>query len=134
MTPRCAAHGTRRSHEMAFVTLDPAGRPISIRRSRSSGAGDDVVLHYAIADVGWFVRPGDALDTEAWHRGVTVYLPDRRRRCTRPSLSEGAASLLPDVDRPAVVFWSASPRTAVAPRRRGARRRAESGPSWRTRR
>ena len=62
------------------------------------------MLHYAIADVGWFVRPGDALDVEAFERGVTVYLPDARSTLYPPVLSEGAASLLPDVDRPAVVF------------------------------
>ena len=63
-----------------------------------------MILHYAIADVGWFVRPGDALDVEAFERAVTVYLPDRRSPLYPPTLSEGAASLLPDVDRPAVVF------------------------------
>ena len=62
------------------------------------------MLHYAIADVGWFVRPGDPLDVEAFERGVTVYLPDERSTLYPTILSEGAASLLPDVDRPAVVF------------------------------
>jgi exoribonuclease R len=88
----------------AFVTLDPASsvdldQAFSIERS-----GDDIVLHYAIADVGWFVRPGDPLDVEAFERGVTVYLPDERATLYPTMLSEGAASLLPDVDRPAVVF------------------------------
>jgi exoribonuclease R len=87
-----------------FMTLDPAtsvdlDQAFSIERS-----GDDVVLHYAIADVGWFVRPGDLLDVEAFERGVTVYLPDERATLYPTVLSEGAASLLPDVDRPAVVF------------------------------
>jgi exoribonuclease R len=86
------------------MTLDPAtsvdlDQAFSIERS-----GDDVVLHYAIADVGWFVRPGDLLDVEAFERGVTVYLPDERATLYPTVLSEGAASLLPDVDRPAVVF------------------------------
>ena len=67
-------------------------------------AGDDIILHYAIADVGWFVRPGDPLDVEAFNRAVTVYLPDRRSTLYPTALSEGAASLLPDLDRPAVVF------------------------------
>ena len=62
------------------------------------------MLHYAIADVGFFVRPGDALDQEAWRRGVTVYMPDERARLYPAALSEGAASLLPDGPRPAVVF------------------------------
>src|SRR4029078_695064 len=67
-------------------------------------AGGDVVLHYAIADVGFFVGPGDALDAEAWRRGVTVYMPDERARLYPAALSEGAASLLPHGPRPAGVF------------------------------
>lgn len=87
-----------------FVTLDPATSVDLDQAFAIELAGDDVVLHYAIADVGWFVRPGDPLDTEAFGRGVTVYLPDRRSTLYPTLLSEGAASLLPDVDRPAVVF------------------------------
>lgn len=87
-----------------FVTLDPASS-VDLDQAFAIGrSGDDVVLHYAIADVGWFVRPGDALDREAFDRGVTVYLPDERTPLYPPVLSEGAASLLPGGDRPAVVF------------------------------
>ncbi len=87
-----------------FVTLDPATSIDLDQAFAIEVAGDDIVLHYAIADVGWFVRPGDALDVEAFQRGVTIYLPDRRSTLYPTALSEGAASLLPDVDRPAVVF------------------------------
>ena len=87
---------SRRSTRPAATDLDQA---FAIETD-----GNDIVLRYAIADVGWFVQPGDPLDTEAWNRGVTVYLPDRRTPLYPPSLSEGAASLLPDVDRPAVIF------------------------------
>lgn len=100
--PLGAAHVDRT--DRPFVTIDPASsvdldQAFSIERS-----GADIVLHYAIADVGWFVRPGDPLDVEAFERGVTVYLPDRRAPLYPTQLSEGAASLLPGVDRPAVVF------------------------------
>ena len=92
--------------DWAFATLDPASstdldQAFAIEPAAGSG---DIVLHYAIADVGWFVRPGDPLDLEAFRRGVTIYLPDRRATLYPQILSEGAASLLPDVDRPAVVF------------------------------
>lgn len=87
-----------------FVTLDPASSVDLDQAFRVEVAGDDIVLHYAIADVGWFVRPDDPLDVEAFERAVTVYLPDERATLYPPVLSEGAASLLPDVDRPAVVF------------------------------
>jgi exoribonuclease R len=87
-----------------FLTLDPASSVDLDQAFDIEVAGDDIVLHYAIADVGWFVRPGDPLDVEAFERGVTVYLPDQRSTLYPTVLSEGAASLLPDVDRPAVVF------------------------------
>lgn len=87
-----------------FLTLDPASSIDLDQAFDIEVAGDDILLHYAIADVGWFVQVGDALDREAFERAVTVYLPDRRTTLYPPILSEGAASLLPDVDRPAVVF------------------------------
>jgi exoribonuclease R len=87
-----------------FATIDPAGSTDLDQAFALSVDGDDIVLQYAIADVGWFVQPGDALDAEAWNRGVTVYLPDRRSPLYPAALSEGAASLLPDVERPAVIF------------------------------
>lgn len=87
-----------------FVTLDPASATDLDQAFAMEKAGTDIVLHYAIADVGFFVQPGDALDTEAWSRGLTVYLPDERARLYPAALSEGAASLLPDGPRPAVVF------------------------------
>ncbi|HZB40959.1 MAG TPA: RNB domain-containing ribonuclease, partial [Ilumatobacter sp.] len=87
-----------------FVTLDPADSMDLDQAFALERADDEIVLHYAIADVGWFVRPGDALDVEAFNRAVTVYLPDRRSTLYPTALSEAAASLLPNVDRPAVVF------------------------------
>ncbi|HVQ52048.1 MAG TPA: RNB domain-containing ribonuclease [Mycobacterium sp.] len=87
-----------------FVTLDPATSTDLDQAFHIEMAGDDVLLHYAIADVAWFVDEGDALDQEAWHRGATQYLPDGKAGLYPPALAEGAASLLPDGPRPAVVF------------------------------
>jgi exoribonuclease R len=87
-----------------FVTLDPAGSTDLDQAFHVELAGDDVILHYAIADVAWFVADGDPIDTEAWVRGTTQYLPDGRAGLYPPALAEGAASLLPDGPRPAVVF------------------------------
>ncbi len=100
--PLSGAHVDRTDRR--FLTLDPASSVDLDQAFDIEIAGDDIVLHYAIADVGWFVRPGDPLDVEAFERGVTVYLPDQRSTLYPTVLSEGAASLLPDVDRPAVVF------------------------------
>ena len=88
---------------LPFVTLDPATSTDLDQAFCLERAADDLILRYAIADVGWFVRPGDALDREAWARGTSFYLPDGKVNLYPPELSEGAASLLPDGPRPAVV-------------------------------
>lgn len=87
-----------------FVTLDPADSTDLDQAFAIESAGGDWLLHYAIADVGWFVSHGDPIDAEAWTRGVTTYLPDGKAGLYPPILAEGAASLLPNGPRPAVVF------------------------------
>ena len=87
-----------------FVTLDPAPSTDLDQAFAIERSGGDVVLHYAIADVAHFVTRDDPVDGEAWRRGTTVYLPDGKASLYPRPLSEGAASLLPAVDRPAVVF------------------------------
>lgn len=94
--------------DVPFLTLDPASstdldQAFAVEWTGTSD-DDDVMLRYAIADVGWFVRPGDAIDREAWKRGVTIYMPHTRAGLHPPRLAEDAASLLPGGDRPAVVF------------------------------
>jgi len=90
--------------DRSFATLDPQGstdldQAFEIRRD-----GQDILLNYAIADVAFFVADKDPVDAEAWLRGTTIYLPDGKASLYPRALSEGAASLLPNVDRPAVVF------------------------------
>ena len=89
---------------MPFVTLDPASSTDLDQAFAIESAGADLLLHYAIADVAWFVADGDLLDREAWRRGTTTYLPDGKAPLYPPVLSQGAASLLPDGPRPAVIF------------------------------
>ena len=89
--------------DRAFVTLDPARSTDLDQAFCIEAAGKDFLLHYALADIGWFVQPGGTLETEAWTRGVTLYLPDSRARLYPALLSEQAASLLPDGPRPAIV-------------------------------
>src|SRR5690348_17645040 len=91
--------------DVPFVTIDPAtSRDLdqAMHLSRRDTGGYRV--RYAIADVASFVRPGGALEAETWVRGQTVYLPDGRIPLHPEVLGEGAASLLPDGDRPAVVW------------------------------
>jgi exoribonuclease R len=90
--------------ETVFVTLDPASSTDLDQAFAIEQSGSDLILHYAIADVGWFVADGGPIDTEAWARGETIYMPDGKIRLYPAVLSEGAASLLPDADKPAIVY------------------------------
>lgn len=90
--------------ETAFVTLDPGSSRDLDQAFAIEWGGQDLILHYAIADVAWFLSPGDPLDGEAWERGETIYMPDGKSSLYPVRLSEGAASLLPGVERPSVVF------------------------------
>ncbi len=61
----------------------------------------------AIADVAWYVRPGDALDRAAHERGNSAYFPDRVVPMLPEALSNELCSLRPGVDRAclAVHLW-----------------------------
>ncbi len=61
----------------------------------------------AIADVAWYVRPGDALDRSAESRGNSVYFPDRVVPMLPEALSNELCSLKPAVNRAcvAVHLW-----------------------------
>ncbi|MGE4410811.1 MAG: RNB domain-containing ribonuclease [Sphingobium sp.] len=87
-----------------FVTLDPASSTDLDQALAIERAGADLLLHYAIADVAWFVSDGDPIDAEAWKRGTSQYLPDGKAALYPPILGEQVASLLPDGPRPAVIF------------------------------
>ncbi|RIK14037.1 MAG: ribonuclease II [Acidobacteria bacterium] len=90
--------------DLELVTIDPPGSMDLDQAMHIQRDGDGYRVRYAIADVPAFVRPGGALDAEARLRGMTVYCPDERVPLHPPELSEGAASLLPDVVRPAYVW------------------------------
>ena len=87
-----------------FVTLDPASSTDLDQAFAIEQSGSDLILRYAIADIGWFVADGGPIDNEAWARGETIYMPDGKISLYPPVLCEGAASLLPDGDRPAILF------------------------------
>jgi len=91
--------------DLELITIDPAGsRDLDQAMHIARGPSGEFVVSYAIADVAAFVRPGDPVDREAHRRGTTLYAPDHRTPLHPSVLSEGAASLLPNQVRPALLW------------------------------
>lgn len=90
--------------DLPFVTIDPPESMDLDQALHIERLGAGWRVRYAIADVAAFVRPGGALDAEAHRRGETLYSPDLRTPLYPNPLSEGAASLLPDQVRPALLW------------------------------
>ena len=81
-------------------TIDPADAKdfddaLSVRTLENGDT--EVGVH--IADVSFFVRSGNAIDTEARHRATSVYLVDRTIPMLPHILSNNYCSLNPNVDR-----------------------------------
>ena len=80
-----------------IVTIDPIDArdfddAISLERTERG----HWLLGVHIADVAHFVPPGSALDSEAYARATSVYLPDRVIPMLPELISNGLASLQPD--------------------------------------
>ncbi|MET8143799.1 RNB domain-containing ribonuclease [Sphaerisporangium sp. NPDC005288] len=90
--------------DLPLLTVDPAGSMDLDQALCIEERPRGFRVWYAIADVASFVRPGGAIDDEARRRGETLYMPDERVPLHPPVLSEGAASLLPGVVRPAALW------------------------------
>ncbi len=86
------------------MTLDPPGSRDLDQAVHIARDGDGFLVHYAIADVAAFVRPGSPTDEESQRRGETLYFPDLVVPMLPPALCQDAASLLPDQLRPAVLW------------------------------
>lgn len=91
--------GRRDLRELPLITID----------SETARDFDDAVfcepqgkgwrLVVAIADVSFYVKPGSALDKDAFDRGNSVYFPRRVIPMLPEALSNGLCSLNPDVER-----------------------------------
>ncbi|MEJ1088812.1 RNB domain-containing ribonuclease [Microbacterium sp. Mu-80] len=90
--------------DVPFATLDPIGSKDLDQAFHLERRGSGFQVRYAIADVPSFVTPGGAVDAEARLRGQTLYLADGSIPLHPRVLSEDRASLLPDVERPALVW------------------------------
>ncbi len=90
--------------ELELVSIDPPGSRDLDQAFTALRKRGRYRVYYAIADPASFVAPGGAVDLEARRRGVTLYSPDRRTSLHPEVLSEGAASLLPGEDRPAILW------------------------------
>ena len=87
-------------HDRFILTIDPVtARDFDDAISLEHDAEGRRVLGVHIADVSHFVRPGSALDKEAFRRGTSVYLIDKVIPMLPEQLSNGVCSLMPGEDR-----------------------------------
>ncbi|WP_340561803.1 RNB domain-containing ribonuclease [Streptomyces sp. GSL17-111] len=90
---------------LPFFTVDPPGShelDHALHLTRAPRGGFRV--HHAVSDTAAFVTPGRPLDTEAHRRAVALSFPDLRVPLHPHRIAEDAASLLPDVPRPALLW------------------------------
>ncbi|HEX3299728.1 MAG TPA: RNB domain-containing ribonuclease [Actinomycetota bacterium] len=105
MPDGAASKDRRDARDVPFVTIDPAGsRDLDQAYFAQRLDAGGFRVEYAIADVAAFAAPGGAVETESFRRGVTVYLPDGRAPQLPNVIGEGAASLLPSEERPALLW------------------------------
>ena len=83
-----------------IFTCDPeTARDYDDALSLEKDRKGNLVLGVHIADVAHYVKPGSALDREAYKRGTSVYLCDRVVPMLPEELSNGVCSLVPGEDR-----------------------------------
>lgn len=87
------------------LTIDDATtREVDDALSIEQRANGTVEIGIHIADPCAFLANDDPVDVEARLRGTTYYFPERKILMIPPVLSEGAASLVAGLDRPALSF------------------------------
>jgi len=99
--------------DVALVTIDGEDardfddavycEPASIGRRGKGAQPNGWRLLVAIADVSHYVKPGEALDADAYERATSVYFPRRVLPMLPEKLSNGLCSLNPNEDRLAMV-------------------------------
>jgi ribonuclease R len=99
--------GRRDLRSLPTFTIDPATAKdfddaISAEAIDSDPAQPAWRIWVHIADVSAYVRPGSAIDREAYRRGTSVYVPGAVEPMLPEVLSNGACSLVPGQERLAV--------------------------------
>ncbi|MFT7473760.1 MAG: exoribonuclease R [Verrucomicrobiales bacterium] len=89
---------------LEMVTIDPPSSMDLDQAVHIAPTGSGWRVHYAISDVAAWVAPGGPIDLESQERGFTMYSPDGRSPLHPQAISEGAASLLPGVDRQSLLW------------------------------
>jgi ribonuclease R len=105
--PEVSLKGREDWREIPFVTIDPADAKDHDDAVYATADTDPKnpgghVVSVAIADVAAYVRPGTALDREAFLRGNSVYFPDRVVPMLPERISNDLCSLKEGVNRPAL--------------------------------
>jgi len=102
-------------HELPLVTIDPPDAKDHDDAVHAESDDDPnnkggFIIHVAIADVAFYVRPGSALDRDAVTRGNSVYFPDRVVPMLPERISNDLCSLVPGEARGALAV-----RMVIAP-------------------
>jgi ribonuclease R len=95
-------HRRRDLTELPTFTIDPAQARDFDDAVSAEQTADGTVVYVHIADVAAHVRPGSALDAEAYRRGNSVYVPGAVEPMLPEALSNRACSLVPGEVRKAV--------------------------------
>ncbi|MDB5520309.1 MAG: rnr, partial [Tardiphaga sp.] len=93
--------------DVPLVTIDPPDAKdhddaVHAELDSDSSNKGGFILHVAIADVAFYVRPGSALDRDALTRGNSVYFPDRVVPMLPERISNDLCSLVPGQPRGAL--------------------------------
>jgi ribonuclease R len=105
--PPATLSGREDWRELPLVTIDPPDAKdhddaVHAEPDTDPNNKGGFIVHVAIADVAFYVRPGSALDHDALTRGNSVYFPDRVVPMLPERISNNLCSLVPGEPRGAL--------------------------------
>ena len=107
--------GRKDLRDLLICSIDPVGcQDIDDALHAKALLNGNYEIGVHIADVSHFVKPNNAMDTEASIRGTTVYLVDKRIDMLPPLLGTDLCSLKPYVERYAFsTIWEITPDASI---------------------